>query len=304
MEISHSLTEADVQRAAKIYTGPKLMAEAQQKAMGAIDHYIGAFVMPQMQGALNKSDLEVALFGLYYRPLAFMKTALMLSHPWNFQTLSGMSRVVIEIYLDMELIYQGKVLDAVHRFNTHADALKLRAARRMTEFYTQHPHLHFDQVSFDVHTAFVKNNEASIDAASRALWGWNKKLNRPNVPDHWASKAGEPTFSLPKRAKALGPRFEQLVVDQYDMRNFHIHSGVAGTAFQNAETMTATCALAYPVINACLLGSTRIVGETLKLHRVVQNFFISLKSLEDLAGFILADLKLQTLGEPSKLTFS
>ena len=299
MQITHTLTKQDVERATKITNEPKFVAEAHQQSMRSIDHYIGSFVMPQMQGTVRKSTMEIAIFGLYYRLLAFMKTALVLSHPWNFQTLSGMSRSVIEIYIDMELIHREKIPDAVHRFNTHADALKLRAARRMTDFYSKHPELPCDQASLEVHKSFISENAAAIDDASKGLWGWNQKFQRANVPDHW----GGWEFSLPKRAKELGVTFEQLVTDQYDMRNFHIHSGVAGTSFQNTETMTATCALAYPVINTCLLGATRIIGDVLRLHRVVQNFFVSLRNLEELAGYILADVKLQMRGEPSRITY-
>ena len=166
MQVTHSLTDEDVARAHKLPTEPKQMAEAQQKTLSAIDHYIGAFIMPSMQGSLSQNDLEFCLFVLYYRILAFMKTALVLSNPLNFQSLTGASRSVIEVYVDMELLFQGKVENGVHLFKTHGDALTLKAARRMTEFYTAHPDLPCDPVSFQVHTNYIENNAAKIDAAT------------------------------------------------------------------------------------------------------------------------------------------
>lgn len=275
------------------------MAEAQQKTLSAIDHYIGAFIMPAMQGSLSKNDLEFALFVLYYRILAFMKTALVLSNPLNFQSLTGASRSTIEVYIDMELLFENKIPNGVHLFNTHADALTLTAARRMTAFYTEHQELTFDKVSFEVHTKYIENNGTRIDDASAAAWGISKKTKKPNVPMHWSGDK----MGLQKRARLLGLPFEQLVLDHYDLRNFHIHSGSAGVAWQNPTSMTATCVLAYIALRKCLLGSSKVIGRLLKLYLVVQKFFESLDALEDLPGFILADIKLQAMGEPTRLAF-
>ena len=299
MKVTHSLTEEDVARAHKLPTEPKQMAEAQQKALSAIDHYIGAFIMPSMQGSLSQNDLEFCLFVLYYRSLAFMKTALVLSNPLNFQSLTGASRSVIEVYIDMELLFQNKIVNGVHLFKTHGDALTLKAARRMTEFYTAHPDLPFDPVSFEVHAKYIENNAAKIDAASVAIWGMNKK-KESNVPMHWSGDK----MGLRRRARLLGVSFEKLTLDHYDLRNFHIHSGSAGVAWQNRTSMTATCVLAYIAIRECLIGSSKLIGRLLKLYLVVQNFFESMDNLEDLPGFILADIKLQAAGEPARLTFT
>ena len=74
-------------------------------------------------------------------------------------------------------------------------------------------------------------------------------------------------MNLPDRAARLGKDVELKVVRGYDMRNFAVHTGLAGVANLEKTHFEMLCALALQTIGECALGGQKIIGREFELYK-------------------------------------
>jgi hypothetical protein len=104
------------------------------------------------------------------------------------------------------------------------------------------------------------------------------------------------------RAKILGLAKEHFVTVDYDLRNFQVHTGIAGSININLDTVRGIEFLALRAIAKCLLSAARTIGAEFHLHGVQMNVPGTLDALEEhVPGLALANAKLMALGERTRL---
>ena len=86
------------------------------------------------------------------------------------------------------------------------------------------------------------------------------------------------------------------------MRNFQIHTGLAGVTGLEQDGYVQLCGISYDTVARCLIGAFRILGKELQLHKVLDGYFGFLEQLGLLAGYALIDAKLVAAGEPARLS--
>ena len=296
MWIQNELSDDDMQRAHD--TSPKppaatTLAGSYLALLEAIDLFTQEFVHPLTTSLLTLSQRQKAILGLYYRSIGFCRTAIELRSAIHQQTLTSAERSVIELYVDMELIHRDVVENAIEKFDAFTDVQKLKAARRIDQFFAANPGLDQNPSRATAHRAFIKNNANRIEAAVEKLWGVDKK-GKLNTPEHWSGQ------NLIDRSKPLGKDVAYLVVKDYDRRNFAIHTGVAGILNISKENFEALCAFALNVIGDCMLAELHVLGKELKLVGAIGNYTEILDELDRVQVFALADKTLQLAGEPSR----
>lgn len=123
------------------------------------------------------------------------------------------------------------------------------------------------------------------------LWGRDKN-GKLIKTEHWSLQ------SLRDRAKTLDKNMELLVLERYDMRNFAVHSGLAGIMNFSKERFGMMCAQALERIGTCMLVELHILGWELKLAVAIPNYAEILAELDRVQVYAFADKTLQALGEP------
>ena len=162
MWIQNELSDDDMQRAHD--TSPKppattTLAGSYLALLEAIDLFTQEFVHPLTTSLLTLSQRQKAILGLYYRSIGFCRTAIELRSAIHQQTLTSAERSVIELYVDMELIHRDVVENAIEKFDAFTDVQKLKAARRIDQFFAANPGLDQNPSRATAHRAFIKNNE-------------------------------------------------------------------------------------------------------------------------------------------------
>ena len=191
-----------------------------------------------------------------------VKRALLGGEGLFLSTFTGPGRVTLQTMGrapgGMELIHRDVIENAIEKFDAFTDVQKLKAARRIDQFFAANPGLDQNPSRATAHRAFIKNNANRIEAAVEKLWGVDKK-GKLNTPEHWSGQ------NLIDRSKPLGKDVAYLVVKDYDRRNFAIHTGVAGILNIGKENFEALCAFALNVIGDCMLAELHVLGKELKL---------------------------------------
>lgn len=285
------LTDDDLQRAHDNCPNPPpatLLAGSYCSLLEAIDLYTQESVHPVTSGMLGLTDREKVILGLYYRSIGFCRTASELKSVVHQQSLTSAERSVIELYVDMELVHRNVIPDAIEKFLAFTDWQKLKAAKRMDRFFTDHPDLDSQPSKATAHRNFLSTDGQRVEQLVQHLWGQNAK------PEHWSN------LNLVDRAKKLDKDVEYLVMKDYDRRNFYVHTGLAGVFNLSKENFEALCAFALNLIGDCLLNELQILGKELKLSQAIPKYDDALDALSKVQVFAFADKLLQSLGEPSR----
>ena len=107
-------------------------------------------------------------------------------------------------------------------------------------------------------------------------------------------------LNLLDRAKKLDKTIELLVVEGYDMRNYAVHTGLAGVANLDKSAFEIMCAQSLEAIGHCMLGELHILGKEFELYKVIPNYWTLVDELDRVQIYAFADKALQSLGEPSR----
>ena len=84
------------------------------------------------------------------------------------------------------------------------------------------------------------------------------------------------------------------------MRNFAVHTGLAGVMGFDANAFEIMCSQAVQGISACMLSALKIMGKELGVHAHVDVYDKIIADLENVAGFVIVDNALRAQGEPQR----
>lgn len=292
MWIEDRLTVDDVRRASGIPITPRAVAAAHVALLEACDTVCQEILIPLIRQVPQAPPRQTALSGLFYRMMGFAQTAVRLQSPVHQQSLTSAERSVIELWIDMELLHRDVVPEGVEKILAFVDVQKLKAARRTVRFFVDHPELDETPSKATRHQGFIDAKAVEVEATAQRLWP--RPDGRPPKPDHWSG------FNLEIRAKMLGVPEELQVLEGYDMRNFAVHTGLAGVMGFDAKAFEIMCSQAVQGISACMLSALKIMGKELDVHSHVAVYDQIIADLENVAGFVTIDNALRAQGEPQR----
>lgn len=291
MYFTNHLRDDEMQRVADTCPDPPpalLMAGSFAALLEAIDTYTQETVHPVTSGMLGLTDREKVILGLYYRSVGFCRTAIELKSVIHQQSLTSAERSVVELYVDMELVHRDAIPKAVTKVIAFSDWQKLKAARRKVAFYAKYPDLDKTPSKATVHGEFIATHEQRILDQVAALWGAKAK------PEHWSG------VNLIERGEKLGKDVEHLVMQDYDRRNFYVHTGLTGVFNISPENFQQLCMFALTMIGECMLKELTILGAELRLSQAIKGYDEALEALGTVQTYAFADKILQANGEPPR----
>lgn len=292
MHTVNTITTNDALRARQVGITPTLLAGSFLSLIEACDMFADQVVNKVLQGLLTATPREEVLMGLYYRALGFGKAAMVLTALAHQQAITSAERSVLELYVDLELLHRNVAPDGVERVIAFTDAQRLKAARRTVKFFAAHPELDATPTFAAPHAEFIANNEERITARNVALWG------RASAPDHWTD------WTLEKRAKELDATIELRVTQGYDMRNFAVHTGLAGIVGFDKAHFEILCAQSLEGIAKCMVEILKVIGREFQFDKLIGNFWEQIEKLEEIPVWALVNKQLTSLGEPSRFGIS
>jgi hypothetical protein len=293
MWIENRLTDDDMMRAHDIGVSPLLLAGAHCSLLQAVVLLCDEVVVPVIQERKPWNDRQTAFIGLFYRLIGFYKTTVALNNIVHQQSLTSAERSALELLIDMKLLHNDVSADGIDRFFAFAQYQRLRAARRVDRFFQDNPSLDDGAPSKATsHRQFIAREGDRIDAQSRRFWP--RPDGRAPKPEHWTG------MDMPQRAKKLDSQAELAVLEGYDMRNFAVHTGIAGIMNLERSAFEAMCAQALTNTGRGALEALRIIGAELSVHETVDVYDRILADLDALPVYAMADQILRTAGEAQR----
>jgi hypothetical protein len=295
MRFENLLTNEDIERAAKLAVTPQILTGAAMSQLNAIEAFWTDIIHRYIcqHETLPLRPLAVASLG--DRLIGHARIVPKVNSLVYQQTATAAERSVIELWLDIQLLHRNVVANGVERLFAFAEYQKLQSARRTVRFFSEHPHLDESPSAALLHQAYITANAARVDARTFELWGTPGQ--KPPKPEHWSG------MSVPDRAKAVSPEAQLLVLHGYDMRNFAVHSGVAGIMNVSATAQELIFVQSVTNVAKCLMEVLRIIGIELEIPKSVEAYNGIVDYLDDLVVYAVSDAVLRMQGEPQRLFF-
>ena len=295
MRFENLLTNEDIERAAKLPVTPQIMTGAAMSQLNAIEAFWTDIIHPHVHQHATLPLRQLAIASLGDRLIGHARVVPKLNSLVFQQTATAAERSVIELWLDIQLLHRNVFADGVERLFAFAEYQKLKSARRTVRFFAEHPQLDESPSAASPHQAYITANADRVDAQTFELWGTPGQ--KPPKPEHWTA------MNIPERARAVGPEAQLLVLHGYDMRNFAVHSGVAGIMNVPATAHELIFVQSVANISKCLLEVLRIVGLELEIPKSIEAYSGIVDYLEDLMVYAVSDAGLRQQGEPQRLFF-
>jgi hypothetical protein len=252
----------------------------------------GHLVMePVFRSQLELTDRETAIGMTFYRLLAAVHTLSDLRRPYQFQAISGQTRLIFELCVDIHLLAKKKIINDVEKFHGFTRAARFSAAYKTIEFYKLHPELE-DPGDAEERRALVETpgKKDEIEALCERLWNTHK------APEHWSG------LRWSEQLKLLEPEIHEWYVQWSSLHAWFIHGGGAGVGGLPPQAFQAVEVICREKVKSIVPEAYRLVAVEMHMHRALPNFFDELDRVKNkVALYAAVDAKLQSIGRPSKL---
>jgi hypothetical protein len=293
MTFENHLTNADIVRASMGEMTPRVITAGNISQLNAIVAFWADVVHPFVLGRKEVPLRDLAFSALCDRMIGHARVVPKLTALVYQQSVTAAERSVIELWLDIQLLHRDVIPDGVHRLFSWAAFQKLAGARRDDSFFAEHPALDTSPSEATPHRAFIASDGAAIDATAETLW--SPRPGKKPSPQHWSD------LSLLNRAKEIGSEAQLLVLRGYDMRNFAVHSGVAGMVNLPPNALELVFVQSAANVAKCMVDALRILEKELKIGVTVEAYSDVVDYIADqLPSYAVADIILRGQGEPQR----
>jgi hypothetical protein len=284
-------TEEELAAAAAVPMTDEILYHALRIGTQALSEFGYSVMEPVFRGQLNLNDRENAIGMTFYRLLAGVRTLSDLRQPYQFQAISGQTRLIFELCVDFHLIAGNKVADAVEKFHAFTRAARFSAAYKTVEFYKVHPDLE-DPGDAEERRRLVDppGKKDEIEALCQKHWGKHR------APGHWSGLRWSEQMDL------VDPTIHEWFIHWASLHAWLIHGGGAGVGGLSPRSFRSIEVLCREMVNALVPEAYRLVAVEMHMHRALPNFFKELDRVKNkVETYAAIDAQLQTLGRPSKL---
>jgi len=189
---------------------------------------------PMIEGVLPKADTkdrDLALIGLWLRARAWMQSLELLNHAKHYQAMSSANRALIEITVDIILLYLDKTNVSGEKLYWWGQSEKVRAAELMLNYYNSHELAVPDEYMPLIE--YYNDNKTIVDSARQKYWPNPNTALKAEHPRRWSGRSDlirdiqtvDELFGNEIKAE-LGRTMEEFYRTEYRKMNWHIHSGV------------------------------------------------------------------------------
>lgn len=284
-------TDEELTAAATVPMTDEILYHALRIGTQALSEFGHTVMEPVFSSQLALTDRENAIGMTFYRLLAAVRTLSDLRQAYQFQAVSGQTRLIFELCVDIHLLAKNRIPDGVEKFHGFTRAARFSAAYKTVEFYKAHPDLE-DPGDAEERRKLVETpgKQAEIEALCSKLWG------RHMAPEHWRG------LRWSKQLELLEPEIHEWYIQWSSLDAWLIHGGGAAVGGLSPRSFRAVEVLCREKVKALVPEAYRLVAVEMHMHKALPNFFEELDRVKNRVEVYAAiDAQLQSIGRPSKL---
>jgi len=190
-----------------------------------------------LRGILNKTKRDNTIYGLYLRAVCLLKTLRKCNQASDFQSIVHANRALIELAVDLTLLYRDKTEESLQKLLAWEESAKLKGSEAALRLYEERG-LDLPK-QYMVRKKFVEENRESVRQQRTRYW------SKPNEhPNRWTGNGLDRDIEFVDRAYDVG--LYQLYRTEYTWMNWMIHgSALTGLRHLDSLNFMNLCGLTY-----------------------------------------------------------
>ena len=245
-------------------------------------------IINQLKGVLKPTKREEIIISIYMSLHLWLQAAIALNNTKYFQTLAAIARSIFEHLLDIKLIVDNKVENAIEKFEAFRKIDRFRMAKESADFVKEHPNAKIKVFQKRIEVASNKELEEKTKKL-KLLWGDSSKKIK-----YWSG------LDIKTRAQKAGIDYEKLYYEVFISLSWHIHSGLVGTREMTKEGLELVHVNSMRLIHEMFVDIILLVAKELKLDIAVVEFNELIQTLKLIPGFAVLEEEKKYLDELEK----
>ena len=180
--------------------------------------YVKVQLIKDLKDKEDGQTSRTAMLNTYGRICLWIKSMIKLDEPGDCLALAASVRAILELYIDLNLIDQGRITDIAEKYFSFPIVEKWRTARRIVNMRKKFQlNTTNETTPSDEYLSKPENSDSNIKALRAKLWGKTQK-EKPVMPKHWANK------DLIQRVTLLdNPEVADICASSYYWCNWCVH---------------------------------------------------------------------------------
>jgi len=176
-------------------------------------------LIEKLKGMKDGHTSRTAILNIYGRICLWILSMIKLDGPENCLTLAASVRSILESYVDLNLIAQGRITDGPEKYFTFPNVEKWRSAKSIINIRKQFQLSTTNETTQeDECLSKQENSDGNIEALRVRLWGKTEK-GKVVMPKHWTNQ------DLKRRVELLHDKYvADIYVSSYYWCNWCVHS--------------------------------------------------------------------------------
>jgi len=212
-----------------------------------------------LKGVLQPSKKEQLITSIYYSLHCWIKTIVALNSTIHVQAVASGARSIYEQLLDLKLIADDKVSNAVERFEAFREIEIFRMAKKFSDFRKAHPDAKATSREKRIQYALNKDNQNKVEQLKKQ-W-FSEKGSRT---DHWSGLKTE------KRAELAGIEYEKFYNESFAILSWYVHAGQVGT--RTKELLELVYGDSMRLVHEMFVDAVFLTARAMKFDKAFEGF--------------------------------
>lgn len=245
------------------YSGTKTMCKFAEEVM-----------IPRLRGVLNISKKDGVILNIYYRIFLFAEAILPLDKVRSFQTTASTARSIFELLIDLKLIVQQLIPEAVEKYYAFTLVERARVSRKSLDYCRNNSQSGINTELFEKFLS-TQGSEKNINDLIMKNWGGGRKARLK----HWSG------MELEQRVSLLNNSDKEFYARTYPILSWYLHSAAAaGFINMSEDGYLAVFARSHQLIHSMFTEATLLTGREFHFDKAEPDFNRWIKKIEKIPG--------------------
>jgi len=238
---------------------PQNLANIAYEFIKQSTEYMGNNLIKKLIDKEDGTTRRTALLHTYGKIYCLAESIVRLNKIVDHLAIAGCTRAILELFVDMHLLYNSNEKKDVKRYFSFPDINRFNTAKNIASLRKEHNLVDPDEPKpIDKFLADITPKEEEMKSLRKKLWGTTKKQT-PIQPHHWTE------LSMVDRVKKTNDRtLMNTYLETYYYCNWSVHSGYSDFPGRNAEDVHLFNCHLYSLSNDMFIDSSILINNEIQ----------------------------------------
>lgn len=222
--------------------------------------YVKNNLVNQLIGKEDGRTKKTALLHTYGQILCWMESIINLSRAVDYQAIASCTRAILELFIDMHLLYKSNEQIDIERYFSFPDVSKWKTAKKITNLREEYKLTKTDYPNPDKEfLSETPNKENQIELLREKLWGKTRK-GKIVQPQHWKN------LVIVDRVKKINNKqVANTYLSTYYYCNWSVHPGYSVFPGRKEEDAHLFNYYLYSLCNEMFTDSSTLLNNEIQI---------------------------------------